>query len=446
MKRTITIIIICLLLAAGVSCLFYFTAGGGLDEWLDEIIGPEKTTVVKEEPQKPKEEAPEPAPTEQPKPEPPKETPKPQPLPQLTERPHSAEHAVVLHVTQAAKPEAAEGTLDQLAERVGLSKENAETLREWVKEHPDFKVEEIGLAETNRQSGEKETRYRLVSDKGDEDIIISVTTPKKGTPTISHIEKVAADRTQVTPQSDALTVVEGFVEALKQGDMSAARRLTSGEEISDATLAGLCIMFEDGDFSMRKKLPIRNMFKNEEAAGYIIYMAPHDESGQAGNVGIEMGFDAARGWTVKAVAMDNLLDRYEASGAAEGGVYFPIVKNPQGGDSLVLYFGFNDATPSPRSLRQLKIVANLLKGSQGTLNISGHTDDIGTVEYNQQLSERRAAAVKDTLIANGVRESQITTQGLGKSQPRRTYHVGDTRETIRTIRSGNRRAEIYLDF
>lgn len=363
------------------------------------------------------------------------------------ERPHSAEHAAVLQAAQAVQPGAEERELEALVSRGSLSPESAQALREWAQQHPGFKVEEIGLAESQPQSGEKETRYRLVSPQGGQDLIVSVSTPKQGRPSISRVEAADSDRTQVSAQSDALAVVEGFVEALKRGDMGAARRLTSsGADISDATLAGLCIMFEEGDFSMRKKLPIRNMFKNEANAGYIIYMAPHDESGSAGNVGIEMSYDAEKGWSVKGVAMDNLLNRYEASGAAEGGVFFPLVKNPQGGDSLVLYFGFNDATPSPRSLSQLKIVANLLKSSQGTLNISGHTDDVGSAEYNLQLSERRAAAVRDALLAHGVRPEQITTQGLGKSQPRRTYHAGDNWETIRTIRSGNRRAEIYLDF
>lgn len=447
MKRSITIIIPLLLLAVGAACIWHY--GGALQALYDKMTAP----VTPEPPPAPTP-APEPPPAEEPPPpvEPPlpaPETPQPKPKPKRTrptERAHSVEHAAVLQVTQALHPEAEEAELEELVQKGNLSPEAAEKLRTWAKEHPNFKVEEVGLAETQQQSGEKETRYRLVSAQGDEDILINVTTPKTGRPVISKVESATADRTRVTAQSDAITVVEGFVEALKRGDMGAARRLTSGSDISDATLAGLCIMFEEGDFEMRKRLPIRNMFKNEENAGYIIYMAPHNETGEAGNVGIEMSYDAEKGWSVKAVAMDNLLNRYEASGAAEGGVYFPLVKNPQGGDSLVLYFGFNDATPSPRSLSQLKIVANLLKGSQGTLNISGHTDDIGTAQYNQQLSERRAAAVKEALIAHGVREEQITTQGLGKSQPRRTYHAGDNMETIRTIRSGNRRAEIYLDF
>lgn len=451
MKRTniITMIIPLLLLAAGAVSIWLYR--DTLGAWLDRLTlpaAPQEQPVAAEEPPAPQAQ-PRPIPQEQPQPiappappvaaEPAKPAPKPLPP---TERAHSAEHSAALQVATAARAQQLEAFIQQGR----LSPEDARTLRTWAEEHPDFKVEEVGLAETQQESGEIETRYRFVSADGKQDLLISVATPADGKPSISRVQPTAADKTAVTSQSDAMSVVEGFIEALRRGDMGTARRMTQGGDISDATLAGLCIMFEEGDFALRKKLPIRNMFMNEGNAGYLIYMTSQEDGNRPGNVGVEMSYDAAQGWRVKAVALDDLLNRYETSGAAEGGAYFPLVKNPQGGDSLVLYFGFNDASLSPRSLSQLRIVANLLKGSKGVLNISGHTDDIGTTAYNQQLSERRALSVKEALISAGVSAEQITTRGLGKSQPRRTYHTGDNRETIRTIRSGNRRAEIYLDF
>ena len=397
---------------------------------------------------------PQPEPTPEPTPEPQPEPPAPQPEPPAPaverkpmEKPHSAEHAVVLQVTRAVEPEAQPQELNTLVEGQRISPEAAQAIREWAAEHPEFKVEEIGTV-IAEQADAKETRYRLVAKEGGQDVLVSVTTPKQGKPYVSKVEKAATDKTQLTQESDALTVVEGFVEALKRGDMATARRMTSGKDVSDAVLAGLCMMFEEGDFTMRERLPIRSMFRTKDNAGFLIYMVDRNATGQtkAGNVGIETIYEEGQGWRVKAVALDNLLNRYEASGEAEGGEYFPIVKNPQGGDSLVLFFGFNDAGLSPRSLSQLKIVAGLLKDSKGTLSISGHTDDVGSAAYNQALSERRATAVKEALISFGVDGSQISTKGMGKTQPRRTYHAGDTVQTIRNIRSGNRRAEIYLDF
>lgn len=382
--------------------------------------------------------------------------PEPPPAPpvqrKLMERPHSVEHAAVLQVAAALQEDeapAAQGeqqkALEALIREGKVAPEAAETLREWAKEHPDFKVEEIGTV-ISETEGEKETRYRLVSKQGGDDMVVSVSTPQKGKPVITAAQKQSSDRTQVTVQSDAISVVEGFVEALKRGDMGMARRMTIGKDVSDATLAGLCMMFEEGDFTMRKNVPIRNMFRSGENSGFLIYMSPQDGSRQSRNIGIEMTYSAETGWRVKAVALDDLLNRYEESGAAEGGVFFPLVKSPQGGDSLVLYFGYDDASLSPRSLSQIKIVARLLSDTKGKLSISGHTDDIGSVGYNKDLSVRRAEAVKAALIEFGVSPEQITTQGMGKSQPRRTYKLDDTEQTINTIRSGNRRAEIYLDF
>ena len=130
----------------------------------------------------------------------------------------------------------------------------------------------------------------------------------------------------------------------------------------------------------------------------------------------------------------------------EGGRYFPIVKNPKGGESLALYFDFDDSSLTPRSDRQLKIVADILRESKGKLDIAGHTDDLGTEEYNIKLSERRAESVRQTLIKYGVDSSQITTKGLGKNEPRQLVSESDNEEILDAKRGENRRAEIYLDF
>lgn len=69
--------------------------------------------------------------------------------------------------------------------------------------------------------------------------------------------------------------------------------------------------------------------------------------------------------------------------------------------------------------------------------VEGHTDSTGTVSYNQALSVRRARAVRDYLIGNGVAGSRISALGLGESQPVAT---NDT-ETGRQL---NRRVEIEI--
>ena len=49
--------------------------------------------------------------------------------------------------------------------------------------------------------------------------------------------------------------------------------------------------------------------------------------------------------------------------------------------------------------------------------VTGHTDRIGTQEYNQRLSERRANTVRDYLVSRGVARDKIETLGMGKTQP-----------------------------
>ena len=245
-------------------------------------------------------------------------------------------------------------------------------------------------------------------------------------------------------------VVQAFVEAVQRGDTAAARGMIGGiiggAEVTDATIAGLCMVFEDGAYSLRAANPIRNTFENDSHSGYLVYVTPQQgNAAKPAHIGVELAKDGDA-WRITHVSLDSLLSSYEDRGTEEAGHYFPLVKNPKGGDSLALFFAFDDAALTPRSLRQLEIVAQLLKESQRKLDISGHTDDVGTAEYNQKLSEKRAAAVRDALVSFGVDAAQISTRGMGMSQPRRTYSDQDSEEQIDTARGENRRAEIYLDF
>jgi outer membrane protein OmpA-like peptidoglycan-associated protein len=71
------------------------------------------------------------------------------------------------------------------------------------------------------------------------------------------------------------------------------------------------------------------------------------------------------------------------------------------------------------------------------LQIEGHTDSVGTDEYNQELSEYRADAVRDYLVQQGIPATQIAARGLGKTQP---IASNDTPEG----RQQNRRVELVL--
>ena len=69
--------------------------------------------------------------------------------------------------------------------------------------------------------------------------------------------------------------------------------------------------------------------------------------------------------------------------------------------------------------------------------IEGHTDSVGTDQSNQLLSERRAAAVRDYFIANGINADRLTSKAFGESTP------VDTNDTA-AGRQNNRRTEVKL--
>jgi OmpA-OmpF porin, OOP family len=64
---------------------------------------------------------------------------------------------------------------------------------------------------------------------------------------------------------------------------------------------------------------------------------------------------------------------------------------------------------------------------------TGHTDSVGTDAYNQALSERRAAAVKDYLVSKGIPSAKITTIGKGESQPVATNKTAEGRQKNRRV-------------
>lgn len=388
---------------------------------------------------------PEPTPEPQPEPQPePAPAPEPQPEPvQLKEQPRNAEHKSALTAAAVLEAKDPAAALQELLAKGEITQEAAEQLAAWGTRHKVKAVEEVG--NSRRPNGDRVTRYRLVSEDGGEDLLIDVVSVKGGKVFIESAKPSSSDKTKLAPGADSITVAEGFVEAVRRGNMTVARTMVTGDMVSDATVAGLCMIFEEGEFKLREQAPIRNTFSTENNAGYLVYVLSPISTRPA-NVGMELTRIEGNDWRVKAVALDALLSSYESIASDEGGHYFPIVKNPKGGDSLALFFAFNEFELTPRSKRQLQIVAELLKASKGKLDISGHTDDVGSEKYNLQLSIRRAEAVKEALVSFGVDAAQISTEGMGKTQPRRFYTTEDTTEQIDYIRGENRRAEIYLDF
>ncbi len=67
------------------------------------------------------------------------------------------------------------------------------------------------------------------------------------------------------------------------------------------------------------------------------------------------------------------------------------------------------------------------------LQVEGHTDSVGSDEYNQQLSEKRAGAVRDYLVQQGIGAESIEARGLGKTEPVATNDTPEGRQQNRRV-------------
>jgi len=83
-----------------------------------------------------------------------------------------------------------------------------------------------------------------------------------------------------------------------------------------------------------------------------------------------------------------------------------------------LYFDFDKATFKTESYTELNKLENMMaQNPTMSIEIAGHTDAVGTKEYNQNLSVRRALAVKNFLVKKGIDQRRVKAVGYGKSKP-----------------------------
>ena len=105
--------------------------------------------------------------------------------------------------------------------------------------------------------------------------------------------------------------------------------------------------------------------------------------------------------------------------------------------TLRLNFDFNKAAVKKIYYPELKKIAEILKNNPNLkIEVAGHTDSIGSDEYNLKLSQKRAEAVKNVLIDKfGINSNRIVAKGYGEKYPL----VPNTTATNRAL---NRRVEI----
>ena len=103
-----------------------------------------------------------------------------------------------------------------------------------------------------------------------------------------------------------------------------------------------------------------------------------------------------------------------------------------------ILFGFDRSNLNNSAENNLNKLANILKKYPDTdIEIQGHTDNVGTDDYNESLSKRRAGSVESYLISKGIANSRMKIVGYGESAPK---YSNDSE----SARAQNRRVEFLI--
>lgn len=351
-------------------------------------------------------------------------------------------NALVEFVGEEALPKSIRKKLREIVENPKLSlstnkpfseiSKSADSVR-WVlnfeSDEPELSAEVYAdLAETER----KKTailRIRLPID-----IAAMRNKGQAGTP--------GASSTDSSDRPDAVTVAHAFSRAIVERDFETARALADSEAVTDERVAALMIAIEEGKFQLKDDRPFVVTLSREDITWVLSRL---QSEGGASEFAVELG-QTDGDWKVNGLTFSKVLSALARAAGGGDVAYSPIVEDPAGGDSLVLYFEFDEANVTSRGNRQLAIVADILSQSEDrVIRINGHADALGSDDYNANLSNQRANSIREALIAMGVSPEQVVTEGFGSTKPRRPNFNPDGSDNP-TGRSENRRAEVYLDF
>ena len=134
-------------------------------------------------------------------------------------------------------------------------------------------------------------------------------------------------------------------------------------------------------------------------------------------------------------------ERYEVPPNAQGQTIkkdIDLVPFSGGGDRLLVYFDYDKDELKSESMPELESVIEMLRDNPSLrVRFEGHTDDQGSDDYNDKLSDRRALAVKSYVTAGGIAASRVEAKGFGKRKP-------ITKGATEDIRAQNRRVEMHV--
>jgi len=111
---------------------------------------------------------------------------------------------------------------------------------------------------------------------------------------------------------------------------------------------------------------------------------------------------------------------------------------PEAGTKIIslegTHFDFDKATLRPEALPKLQEAVRIMgENPEIKVNIEGHTDSVGSDEYNMRLSERRAQSVENFLVTKGVAADRLNPKGYGEGRPVATNDTAEGRAQNRRV-------------
>jgi OOP family OmpA-OmpF porin len=171
-------------------------------------------------------------------------------------------------------------------------------------------------------------------------------------------------------------------------------------------------VWDMGDGSRSNQRSLRHLYR--EPGNYTARLTVTDNDGLTGSDSVRVKAEAPRAAEPSAPAVEQRI----------------VLRGVQ--------FDFDSATIRPEAEVILDEAARVLRDNRNVrVQIAGHTDGTGAEAYNQGLSERRAASVRDYLAGQGVAAGRLDSVGYGESQP-----VADN--ATRDGRAQNRRVELNV--
>lgn len=129
-------------------------------------------------------------------------------------------------------------------------------------------------------------------------------------------------------------------------------------------------------------------------------------------LGMTSGCSSKKSETDESLSEDSL-----GGGAGSLDQFGKTGRGSEGGRFEEVYFAYDSADLDSAGTQATRANADLLRREQGRVEIEGHCDDRGTAEYNLALGARRAKAVRDALVALGIKSTRLSTVSYGEELP-----------------------------